>query len=238
MPDIVLLLAGGSGSRMRGAVADKTLAPLGGTPVLMRSLLAFVEAGVADAAVIVRRDAAQGEAVAEAAAACGLGGFPLIMTDGGAERRESVMRGLLACPAGTGLVFIHDGARPLVRQETLRELAAVARRDGAAVLCHRVTDTVKRLPDDAAPGTPALLADLRRDTLRAMETPQVFRHDLILPAYRETLRRGVPITDDVAAAVACGVAVTPVENPHPNPKITTPEDLAWCEFLLGNRSVG
>ena len=232
MPNIVVLLAGGSGSRMRGAVEDKVMAPLRGMPVLLHSLRAFAEAGVAEEVVIVHRDAAQRSSILGAMVNAGFGRTRVTWAVGGAERRDSVLSGLTACPAGAELVFIHDGARPLVRPESLRELAAVASRTGAAVLASRVKDTVKQAPVGAVPGAASLLRDLDRSTLWAMQTPQVFRHDMIQPAYREVLARGEAITDDVAAAVACGHAVAPVENLWPNPKITEPADLAWCEFLL------
>jgi 2-C-methyl-D-erythritol 4-phosphate cytidylyltransferase len=253
--NFAVLLAGGSGSRMRGAVRDKCLEPLGGLPVIAHSVKTFIDAGVVGGLVIVCRDGEQEREIAAAIA-------PILLTTpqltvrfarGGEQRQDSVLNGLETCPANTALVFIHDSARPLIRPENLRALAAAAEHNNAAVLAHRVKDTIKRLSANDAPAPvpvpalcatmpspaasahttpPALLEDLDRSLLWAMETPQVFRHALILDAYRCVRADNARITDDVAAAVRAGHKIALVENPFPNPKITDPTDLAWLTFLL------
>jgi 2-C-methyl-D-erythritol 4-phosphate cytidylyltransferase len=232
MSSVAILLAGGSGSRMRGVVQDKILEPILGVPGLVYSVRAFLASGVADRFVIVRRDDAQRDAILAALAAHGHAGLAITWAVGGAERRDSVLSGLEAAPAGTELAFIHDSARPLVRPESLRALAEAARRDGGAVLAHKVKDTIKQVPKGAVAGVPVDQRDLDRSTLWSMETPQAFRHTLILEAYRRVVADGAVITDDVAAATHAGHKVTLVENLFPNPKITEPSDLAWVEFLL------
>ncbi len=232
MASYAILLAGGSGSRMRGAVSDKILAPLAGFPVLVHSLRAFLSAEVVHGFVIVCRDDAQQSAIQEAVQPWISPAFSLRWARGGKERRDSVLNGLLACPDDAELVFIHDSARPLLTTSALLELSVVALRDGAAVLAHRVKDTIKQAPPHPRPVSPAVLQDLDRSTLWAMETPQVFRHHLILDAYRQIISAGIPITDDVAAAIHAGHPVSLVENLSPNPKITEPHDLHWVEFLL------
>lgn len=231
----LVLLAGGSGSRMRGTVADKVLTPMGRAtrrPALLHSLNAFFEAGVVGRVVIVTRDATQREAIAEALVADGFDSEGVIFAQGGAERRDSVLAGLDACPPDSALVFIHDGARPLVRAASLRELTAVATRTGAAVLAHRVTDTIKQAPAGATPGEPVALRDLDRSSLWAMETPQVFAYEKIHDAYRRAATGGAVVTDDVAVAELAGLKVALVENLFPNPKITGPADISWCEHLM------
>ncbi|HKK19335.1 MAG TPA: 2-C-methyl-D-erythritol 4-phosphate cytidylyltransferase, partial [Opitutales bacterium] len=76
------------------------------------------------------------------------------------------------------------------------------------------------------------LEDLQRDRLWAMETPQAFRHADILEAYRHVNEQGLQITDDCAAAASIGIRTTLVENPGPNPKITTAADLDYIDWLL------
>jgi 2-C-methyl-D-erythritol 4-phosphate cytidylyltransferase len=225
-----ILLAGGSGNRMRGTVRDKCLEPLVGKPVLAHSVRAFVESGVIGGFVIVCRDDAQQATIA--AALHFPPGFRVFWARGGAERQDSVLNGLEACPPHTGLVFIHDTARPLLTAASVRTLAARATETGAAVLAHRVKDTIKRIPENATASAPARLEDLDRASLWAMETPQVFQHTLILDAYRRVARERARITDDVAAAVRAGHSVALVENLLPNPKITEPHDLALVEFLI------
>ena len=232
-----IFLCGGSGSRMRGSVADKIFAPLAGTPALAFSLRAFEAAGIFARAVFVFRDEAQRRAIcalaekfspalAESALFC----------RGGSERKDSVLNGLArAREAGVPAdapAFIHDCARPLVSAETLRELAALAAREGSAVLAHRCRNTVKRVPADAAPGTACAAEDLDRSRLWETETPQVFPLGKILGAYRKIRDEGLFVTDDAAAAQAAGMPVALAENFSPNPKITVPEDLVFCEALL------
>lgn len=221
---------------MRGSVSDKTLAPLAGIPVFVHSLRAFLSAEVVHGFIIVCRDDAQQSAIQAAIQPWVSPSLSIRWARGGKERRDSVLNGLLACPDDAELVFIHDSARPLLTTSSLLELSVVALRDGGAVLAHRVKDTIKQVPPHTRPATPSILRDLDRATLWAMETPQVFRHALILDAYRQIAAANIPITDDVAAATHAGHAVSLVENFFPNPKITEPHDLHWVEFLLQTKA--
>jgi 2-C-methyl-D-erythritol 4-phosphate cytidylyltransferase len=216
-----ILLAAGSSRRMQGAVADKVLAPLGGRPVFTYAAAAFMESGVADFYAVVYRDQRQMLALAAYAPT------PAVFVRGGRERQDSVRLALAALPPDIATVFIHDCARPLVRPEQLRALHRIARRGHAVILAHRVTDTIKERK--------ARLRTLDRSLLWAMETPQVFPRRLIARAYAHALARGRRVTDDAAAVELLGRASrTPVllENLLPNPKLTTPADLAYVEFLL------
>jgi 2-C-methyl-D-erythritol 4-phosphate cytidylyltransferase len=127
-------------------------------------------------------------------------------------------------------VFIHDCARPLIRPEQLVALHKIVRRQRAVVLAHRVTDTIK---ERRARGR---LRTIDRSRLWAMETPQVFSRDLIERAYAHASTRRRRITDDAAAVEGLGHRIALLENPHPNPKLTTPQDLAYLEFLLAPAS--
>ncbi|MDE3083744.1 MAG: 2-C-methyl-D-erythritol 4-phosphate cytidylyltransferase [Verrucomicrobiota bacterium] len=215
-----ILLTAGRSQRMRGAVADKILAPLAGRPVFAHSAAAFQASGVADFYVIVHRDTSQLYALMAYAPT------PSTFVRGGAERQDSVARALEALPDGIDHVFIHDCARPLVRAEQLVALHKIARRSGAVVLAHRVGDTIKERPGGGR------LRTLDRSRLWAMETPQVFRRGLIARAYAHVAKKKLRITDDAQAVEFLGESVVLLENPHPNPKLTTPADLAYLEFLL------
>lgn len=224
-----ILLAAGRGRRMQGAVADKILAPLAGRPVFAWSVAAFSASGVADFHVIVHRDRRQALALARHAPA------PALFVRGGYKRQDSVARALAALPGDIDLVFIHDCARPLIHASQLRKLLRLARRNGAAVLAHRVADTIKQVPADAHSARPVRAETLDRSRLWAMETPQVFARDLITRAYERVRLRGKRITDDAQAVELLGRPVAFLENPHPNPKLTVPSDLAYMEFLLSTR---
>lgn len=218
----VILLAAGSGRRMQGAVADKILAPLADRPVFAHSVAAFLESGVADFYVIVARDQAQSIALSAYAHT------PAQFVIGGKERQDSVQNALAVLPADIAYVFIHDCARPLVRAEQLVALHKIVRKEDAVVLAHRVTDTIKKHADTG------LLKTLDRDRLWAMETPQVFARELITEAYAKVAAKERRITDDASAVELLKHPVALLENTHSNPKLTTPADLAYAEFLLAH----
>jgi 2-C-methyl-D-erythritol 4-phosphate cytidylyltransferase len=238
-PAAALLLAAGRGSRMRGAVDDKVLAPLAGQPVFAWSLAAFIDAEIVAQFVVVFRDETQRRKLAAIFRRGPARDFPVTWVRGGTERQHSVANALESLPETIAHVYIHDCARPLVHPESLRALAETLARDGAACLAHRVTDTIKRLPAGAPDAVQRRIRTVDRARLWAMETPQAFERLLITEAYRAVHRRKLAMTDDASALeLATRRGLTLVENPHPNPKITTPTDLAWAEFLLGQRTEG
>jgi len=215
-----ILLAAGSGRRMGDSVADKILAPLGGKPVFAHSAATFYRSGVVDFFVVTYRDQRQ---LVELSA---YAPTPTVFVRGGAERQDSVAAALAELPDDIRHVFIHDCARPLVREDQLVALHKIVRREGAVVLAHRVTDTIKEHRGEGR------LRTLDRSRLWAMETPQVFSRDLIAKDYARVAARKLTITDDAAAVETLGRPIALLENPHPNPKLTTPADLPYLEFLL------
>jgi 2-C-methyl-D-erythritol 4-phosphate cytidylyltransferase len=219
-----ILLAAGSGRRMLGAVADKILAPLADRPVFAHSVAAFLASGVADYYVIVVRDQAQSIALSAYAPT------PAQFIVGGKERQDSVQNALAVLPADIAYVFIHDCARPLVQAEQLAALHKIVRKEDAVVLAHRVSDTIKKHADSG------LLKNLDRSRLWAMETPQVFARELIVEAYAKVAKKRLRITDDASAVELLKHPVALLENTLANPKLTTPADLAYAEFLLARTS--
>jgi len=215
-----ILLAAGSSRRMDGTVPDKILAPIGGKPVFAHTAATFVRSGVVDFFVVTYRDQAQMVALSAYAPT------PTVFVRGVAERQDSVAAALAELPDDIRHVFIHDCARPLVREEQLAALYKIVRRESAVVLAHRVTDTVKEHRGEGR------LRTLDRGRLWAMETPQVFSRDLITRAYARVAARKLTITDDAAAVEVLGHSIALLENPYPNPKLTTPTDMAYLEFLL------
>ncbi|MFP4069178.1 MAG: 2-C-methyl-D-erythritol 4-phosphate cytidylyltransferase [Verrucomicrobiota bacterium] len=230
-----ILLAAGSGQRMQGSVEDKVLAPLKGLPVILYSVRAFLESGLIDRFTVVYRDVEQQSALAYPLREIDLQGMPVDWVQGGGERSDSVRHGLLAQTMDCEFVFIHDCARPLVTVDAIHRLHAVTLRDGAAVLAKPVTDTIKRLPE-AGRIEQTDLEDLDRSRLWAMETPQAFRFISIFAAYEHVFRNGMQVTDDAAALAKIGKKVTLVPHADPNPKLTTPADLHYIEWLLESRT--
>jgi 2-C-methyl-D-erythritol 4-phosphate cytidylyltransferase len=221
-----ILLAAGSSRRMAGAVPDKILAPLAGKPVFAHSASTFYRSGVVDFFLVTYRDQRQ---LVELSA---YAPTPTLFVRGGAERQDSVAAALAELPEDVAYVFIHDCARPLVRTEQLVALHRIVRREDAVVLAHRVTDTIKEHRGEGH------LRDLRRDRLWAMETPQVFARDLVARGYAKAAAAGRRLTDDAAAVELLRHPVALLENPHPNPKLTLPRDLAYAEFLLAAEAAG
>lgn len=211
-----IIVAAGSSRRMG---FDKLASPLGGVPVLRRTLEAFLAAETIGSVVIVcpeeRWSLLDGVDFTK----------PVARVDGGADRQDSVALGLAALDAR--FVAVHDGARPLVSPEDIDRCVAAAMKHRAAALARRATETMKR--SDAEDFSAEAVS---RENLWCMETPQVFEIPLLREAYAAVKERGLIVTDEVSAVQAIGVKAKFIESRHPNLKITTPADLALTEALL------
>ena len=147
---------------------------------------------------------------------------------GGERRQDSVRRGLDAAARGfDGIVLVHDAARPLVDVALIDAVAAAAIRAGAAIPVLPVADTIKRIEDGIVRAT------VDRDELGAAQTPQGFGIALLREAYDAAERDGAPLTDEAMAVERIGRPVRAVPGSARNRKITTADDLAWAEDVLG-----
>nr|WP_281384116.1 IspD/TarI family cytidylyltransferase [Pelagicoccus albus] len=226
------MLAGGSGNRMQGQVEDKVLAALGSRAVIAHSVQAFADSKQIAALVLVCRDEEQQSAIRSAIES--LVNLPeTTFALGGAERQDSVWAGLKAAPSDTEIALIHDCARPCVTPEAIRESIAKVVEFGAACLARPVSDTIKSA--DSYDGA-YLPTTVDRSKLWAMETPQSFRFEMIRSAYETVISTGQRITDDLSAIEDIDQPVAFVSNGQPNPKLTTPDDLPYLEYLLAKRS--
>lgn len=219
----VILVAAGSAARMGGM--DKTALPLHGIPVLARAALAF-EACADVAEIIVVTRAGKEDSVRAL-----LKPHPITklshVVAGGSSRTESAMQGFAACRRDTALIAIHDGARPLVTPELAARVIADARKHGAAIPSVPVRDTIKAAEGRFVSSTPD------RDTLFAVQTPQVFRRELYQTALEAALRDGASPTDDAQLVERIGVPVYLSEGDAQNGKLTAPEDLPALRAWLG-----
>lgn len=204
---------------------DKLLAPLGGEPVILRTLRAFEACQEVDGVWIIS-NAERAPLIASMAAAAALTKFRSIVP-GGAKRHLSVWNGLQALPDECGLVAVHDGARPLIEPAQISRCVEKAAERGAAASARRITETVKRADDNGC-----VTGSVDREGLWLMETPQVFQRSLLMAAYQKVIRRGLTVTDEVSAIELSRHPVWLVENFSPNPKITFPGDLETVERLL------
>ena len=213
-----ILLSGGSGTRM-GAEINKTLLPLMGECALCRGLRTLRRR--CDGIVLVIRPEDEA-AVKQALDDSGLAADAFVY--GGADRQASVGNGLSALPEDCDIVLVHDGARGLLDDETVARVITSVRQYGSGVASTRVTDTIKQVgPNGTVSATPD------RASLRAVQTPQGFRRDLLERAHRETAER---CTDDAALVERLGVAVCLTEGSLKNIKLTTPEDLKLAQFYM------
>jgi 2-C-methyl-D-erythritol 4-phosphate cytidylyltransferase len=225
----LVLLAGGQGKRFGGG-ADKVLLPIAGRPLLAHALSAFLETALITQVCIVVQDAAHQAHIEETILAPLKPHTPILWAYGGLERQDSVLAGLEALSGSAPRwVFIHDGARACITPRAIKHLLDATQAHGAAILGRRVTDTLKRPPPGATKG---LIETVDRTHLWMAETPQGFDYALILAAHRAHPEN---VTDDSALATLAGHPTVLVENPDPNPKLTTPADLPYITFLLSNR---
>jgi len=229
MRSVAILLAGGSGSRMKNATKDKILEQICGKTSIQRVLESFESAKVVESYIFVCKDSKQRECIEHIVQKCLNSKNKVTYTTGGSERYLSVYNGLRAISEKTEWVWIHDCARSLIHKDSLVALKDPLEKQGASVLCHPVKDSIKRING-------SLLEDVKRENLLAMETPQAFSYSDILQAYSKAIEKGLTATDDVGIYEQTGKNIHPVINPYPNPKLTTPEDIHYFEFLLNRNT--
>ena len=217
-----VIVAAGSSRRMGGE--NKLLLPLDDAPVLAHTLSAFEKcAAIRDIVLVCReQDILPYSDLAHAFGICKL----RTVTRGGDSRTASVLAGITAAPEDTGLVAVHDGARPLVSEAVITEAVYAAAEYGAAAPVVPVKDSIKRIEDGS------IAADVPRDTLAAVQTPQVFDCALLTRALETAARENRSFTDDCAAVEAMGQAVRATHGSYENIKITTPEDILVAEAFL------
>lgn len=219
-----VVAAAGSSTRMG---EDKLFLPLGDVPVLIRTLRALESCPeIGDIIVVTRAESmvAVGQLCQEAA----LQKVRKVVV-GGETRTESVLAGVREVGEDVPLIAIHDAARPLVTAEVASGAIAAAKKYGAAAPAVPVKDTVKRAVGGVVEETPD------RESLFAVQTPQVFEHGLILGALEKAMTDGVSLTDDCAAVERLGMTVKLTEGSYENLKLTTPEDVAVAETILERR---
>jgi 2-C-methyl-D-erythritol 4-phosphate cytidylyltransferase len=216
-----IIVAAGDSQRMEGI--DKMFAPLGGRPVLARVIDTFQNCRRIDQIIVVMNskniEQCRRMVAAEAESWNKLRDICL----GGKQRQDSVVEGLKRLKEGEWVV-IHDGARPLVTAELIERGLEAAKETGAAVAAVPVTDTIKFVRDDEI-----VRQTLPRQNLRAVQTPQVFRIDVIKNTYKYTTG---DVTDDAALVEKAGYKVKLYMGSYDNIKITKPDDLAVAEALL------
>lgn len=221
----VVVPAAGSATRMEGK--DKILSMLGDYPVLVHTLRALEVSSLIREIIVVTRE----DLIVPVGQLCkdyALSKVTKVVV-GGESRADSVLRGVREVTDQAALIAVHDGARPLVPQEVVDKAILRAAACGAAAPAVPVKDTIKRA--DAG----IVEATLDRESLFAVQTPQVFDADLLLAALKKALEDGAFITDDCSAVERIGMTVALTQGSYENIKITTPTDLFLAEAILKDR---
>lgn len=215
MKKYAIIVAGGSGSRMRSNL-PKQFIEIGGLPVLMHTLIRFKEA-FADIDLILVLPESQFDFWEEL---CQKHHFTVThqLVKGGNSRFQSGKNGLSVIETD-GIVAVHDGVRPFVSIDIIRESFEVAKAKGTAVVSVASKDSV-RVNGQA----------IDRQTVRLIQTPQTFQVSIIKKAF-ETEELST-FTDDASVVEFAGFDINLIAGSYENIKITTPEDLEWAEIIL------
>lgn len=217
-----IVAAGGSSTRMG---KNKLFLEIGGIPVIARTLMALDESNFIDEIIVSAREEDMltiGDLIKQ---------FCVkkvnAIVKGGAERAESVKAAILEISANCDYVAVHDGARPLVDQDTIADVVKSAYEFGAAACGVRPKSTLKRENENGF-----IAETIDRSVVYEIQTPQVFERFMFLRAYDadETTLKGA--TDDCALVERLGANIKITQGSYCNIKITTIEDIAIAESLL------
>ncbi|ASW56995.1 2-C-methyl-D-erythritol 4-phosphate cytidylyltransferase [Plantactinospora sp. KBS50] len=215
----VLVPAGGAGVRL-GPGAPKALRPLAGEPLLVHAVRR-IAAAPSVRSIVVAAPAAEVSAVRDLLAPVA----PVAVVPGGATRQQSVAAALAAVPAGPEIILVHDAARALTPSGLVESVAAAVRAGRAAVIpVLPVVDTIKEVS-----AGDLVLGTVDRSALRAVQTPQGFRREVLVAAHAAAADA---LTDDAGLVEKLGTSVSCVPGSEYALKITRPFDLLLAEHLL------
>lgn len=226
MSNTAVILAAGLGKRMQ-AGHNKQFIEICGQSVLTHTLTVFAQIPEIAKIVLVVRAGEEDTCrnmIPEIAES------KTVLAIGGKERQDSVHNGIRAITWECEYILIHDGARPLVTEDVIRRTLLAAQNSGAAICAVPVKDTIKQADSDGN-----VLATIPRESLWAVQTPQVFRADLIRRAYENAYVHNHYGTDDASLVEYLGEEIKIVTGDYENIKITTPEDIPTAEQILQKR---
>jgi len=215
--------AGGAGTRMGGDV-PKQFQKLNGKPILYYTLKTLQDCGIISELILVVPEKEYDNACADWL------GKPEIVTKvivGGEKRQDSVYNGFCEIPPDTEIVLVHDGVRPLLSHRMIRESVDAAREFGAAITAIPLHDTIKKVD---ASGLVSQTID--RDSLWRIQTPQVFRYEILQEAFKKANSENFYGTDEGALIEHLGKPIKVIEGSEQNIKITRPEDLELGEIFI------
>lgn len=222
-----LVPAAGKGERL-GPGVPKALREIAGTPMLVHAVKALAASPLVEVVVV----AAPESSVEEVRGLLARQEFSadVSVVAGGDTRSESVARALIALPADVDIVLVHDAARPLVPVEVVTGVVTAVR-DGhdAVIPVTPVVDTIKSITDEGQ-----ILGTVPREQLRATQTPQGFRREVLQRAHAEV---DSPVTDDAGMVESLGIAVYAIDGHEEAFKVTKPIDFLLAEAVFAKRRV-
>jgi 2-C-methyl-D-erythritol 4-phosphate cytidylyltransferase len=225
MRTLAIILAGGAGKRM-GAATNKQLLLLDNRPIIVHTLQIFEECRSIDGVYLVvnQKDL---PVIQEEILETYKFNKLVKLVIGGRLRQDSVRNGLEAIENSCNVVVIHDGARPFLSTSFIDKSISLMEMFDAIIPAIPVKDTIKVISKEGF-----VLKTLERDTLWHVQTPQTFKYDLILKAYRDGMAKKLYGYDDATFLESLGKKVKVIEGSPYNIKITTPEDLVMAQGML------
>jgi 2-C-methyl-D-erythritol 4-phosphate cytidylyltransferase len=221
-----IIVAAGEGRRI-GGDTPKIFLPLCGRAMILRTLDQFFSASKISRIVLVVGAEQLSHAAAMLQADAATRDRPWVLQTGGATRQESVRRGLEKAGADSDIIAIHDGARPFVSSALIDRGVEAAHDKGAVAVGLPARDTIKIVAADRwIEATPP------RDSLWEIQTPQVFRREIIADAHAWAARENVEGTDDAVLVEKKGGRVFLLDGERTNFKITLPDDIWLAESLI------
>lgn len=217
-----IILSAGSGKRMNSNIAKQYL-EIKDKPIIVYTIEKFLFQDIDEVIVVTKKDDL--EFFEKLISGEQFKNIKLVI--GGRERSESVFNALKDISEDTEIVIIHDGVRPFIKREVIKENINSAKKYGAVITAVKTKDTIKIVQDNKIKETP------NRENLYMAQTPQTFRKDIIKRAYNE-FKIDEKATDDSVLVENIGIDVHIVEGSYENIKITTKEDLIIAEAIINN----
>jgi 2-C-methyl-D-erythritol 4-phosphate cytidylyltransferase len=225
MRTLAVIVAGGTGKRM-GSPTNKQLLHLDNKPIIVHTLQVFEECHPIDGIYLVVHQKDLPVIQEEILETYRFSKLQKLVI-GGRLRQDSVRNGLEALDSSCSTVVIHDGVRPFVTPAFVEKSISLMEMYDAVIPAIPVKDTIKVISKEGY-----VVKTLDRDALWHVQTPQTFRYELILKAYREGMGKKFYGHDDASFLESLGTKVKVVEGSPYNIKITTPEDLVIAQGML------
>jgi 2-C-methyl-D-erythritol 4-phosphate cytidylyltransferase len=225
----VIIAAAGKGTRMNIDI-NKQYIDICGMPMLARTIKVFEDCRHIDEIILVVNS---GDIVYCKKDIVEYFGFNKVKTlvAGGSDRQGSVFQGLKEVNKNTGIVLIHDGARPFIKEESIIKSIRAAEEFGASCVAVPVKDTIKYSDSEGF-----INQTLDRSILWSIQTPQTFKFELILKAHEKAAKDSFLGTDDAVLVERLGFKIKLVPGDYSNIKITTQEDIVIAEAIVRNQS--